>query len=95
MTTHTQSGAAVLPAPEAGGRGANDPGVSAPPPADPLAWLREADATLPLPMDAAAAAACLAAMHQGCEHARLAAQYLRAYAVAHNLRTKQTSGARP
>jgi hypothetical protein len=87
------SGAAVSPAPEAGGVVANGRGEPAPPPADPLAQLRAAALALPAPLDALAAAATLAAMHHKCEHAQDAARMLRAYAVAHNLKIAQRTGA--
>jgi hypothetical protein len=58
-----------------------------------LAWLREADPALPMPLDAVACAATLAVMHHKCDHAKEAARMLEAYALEHNLRTKQTNGA--
>ncbi len=96
MTDETQSGAAVSSAaPDAGGGGASTGWIQAPPPADPLQWLRDADPALPMPLDAIACAATLAVMHHKCDHAKEAARMLKAYGTEHNLRTAQKSGARP
>ncbi len=95
MSAQTNSGAAAhSAAPEAGGLGQSS-GILAPPPADPLQWLRDADPALPMPLDALACAATLAVMHHKCDHAKEAARMLKAYGTEHNLRTAQKSGARP